>query len=263
MESIRKLWAGPMVGEFGWMLFCWQGILRKIAKNYSKVYVAGRPGHNVIYEDFAEYIPIETIGDETSGMRNCDYKYQDEHKKYDVDDVILPETYLTHYNPRKEDNSRFLNTKQEFIKYGKQIATGISLLVHARYTNKWKSSYRNWSKEKWDVLTNELVKQGYQIGAIGKTGQAYLPEGCWNLMDIDLRTLTNYMRSTKIIIGPSSGPMHLAALCDLKRVVWGMPELEKTYKYHWNPFNVTAEFIEGWSPGVDNVLIAVDKLLKT
>lgn len=258
---MKNLWAGPMVGEFGWSLFCWQGILRHMAKKYNKVYVAGRPGHDVIYEDFAEYIPLDGIGDETSGMRNRDYIYNNEHENYPVHDVILPETYLTHYNPRNENNSRFLNTKQEFIKYGK-AKYQVEILIHARETSKWGSGYRNWNRQKWDKLTEKL--KGHKLTAIGKSSQVYIPKGCMDYTDINLRSLTNVMASAKLIIGPSSGPMHLAALCDLPRVTWGIPELEKTYKYHWNPFKVSVNYIcsKNWDPSVNNVLNSVDNILK-
>ncbi len=35
----KLLLAGPWVGEFGWELFCWQGHLRRISKNYNKTIV--------------------------------------------------------------------------------------------------------------------------------------------------------------------------------------------------------------------------------
>ena len=38
MSTTHKiLLAGPWVGEFGWELFCWQGFLRKLSKQYDKV----------------------------------------------------------------------------------------------------------------------------------------------------------------------------------------------------------------------------------
>lgn len=258
---MRNLFA-VNVGEFGWELFCWQGILRHMAKDYDKVFVAGRPGHQVMYEDFAEYVPLDGIGNETSGMRNRDYTYNNEHENYPVQDVIMPETYLTHYNPRKKDNSRFLNTKQEFVKYGEDKYRA-DILIHARDTNKWGSDYRNWSREKWDELTEKL--ESYRLIAIGKSDQAYIPNGCMDYTDINLRSLTNVMASAKVIIGPSSGPMHLAALCDLPRVTWGMPELKVTYEKHWNPFGVYVNYIEdiNWNPSVDKVLVSVKNVLKT
>lgn len=261
---MKKLWAA-CVSEFGWELFCWQGIIRtmheKYGGEYDKIYAAGRPGHGVIYEDFAEYIPLKGIGNETSGMRNRDYTYNSEHEKYDVQDVILPETYLTHYNPRNEDNSRFLSTPQKFIHYGEN-KYDVDIVVHARDTDKWGSSDRNWTRERWDELTKKL--KGRKLMAIGKTGQAYIPEGCNDYLDINLRTLTNIMASAKVIVGPSSGPMHLAALCGLPRVTWGFSQLEKTYKKHWNPFGVNVNFIpdKTWNPSVEIVLNNVNNMLK-
>lgn len=262
-----KVMFGYFVGEFGWELLCWQGILRLMHKKYGgdfdKIYIAGRFGHDMIYSDFAEYVPMKGIGSETSGMRNKDYTFIPLHKKYnDVTHVLPPESYLTHYNPRNRNNVKFLNTKQKFIKYGIRKKTNIRILVHARYTDKWQSGSRNWGKVMWDELIDSLIKQGYIVGAIGIKSQAYKPKGTKDLMNIELKYLVDYMRSADSVIGSSSGPMHLAALTDTPRVVWGMPELEKTYKEHWNPFNVPVEFISTWDPSVENVLKSVNKLLK-
>ena len=59
---MNKLFAGPFVGEFGWELFCWQGILRKYTEvnNFEKVIISGRSSTKFLYEDFYdEYIVYE------------------------------------------------------------------------------------------------------------------------------------------------------------------------------------------------------------
>lgn len=257
MKNLFAYW----VGEFGWELFCWQGILRYMSDKYNKIYVAGRPGHGVIYEDFADYIPLSGIGFETSGCRNKNYTYTKEHLNYDIDEVFPPGTYLTHYYP-PGDNTKYINTKQTFIKYGQKIDSEFDVIIHARFSDKWNSSYRNWDLTKWDKLCEYINSKGLNIGAIGITGQAYLPKNAYDLFDLPLKDITNYLKSSLFIIGPSSGPMHLAALCDTKIITWGEPNLQKTYTKEWNPFGVPVQFTEGWNPDINMIEKNVDKMLK-
>ena len=70
------LLAGPWVGEFGWELFCWQGIVRSISKDFDKTIVIGRPGHGTIYEDFCDdFIEFDPASYHTDGWRCMDMRW--------------------------------------------------------------------------------------------------------------------------------------------------------------------------------------------
>ena len=58
LSNKRKLFAGPWIGEFGWELFCWHGVIRKIKKKYPylEIVCGTRPGRDFLYEDFAEIV---------------------------------------------------------------------------------------------------------------------------------------------------------------------------------------------------------------
>ena len=67
----KILLAGPWIGEFGWELFCWQGFVRKLSKNYDKTIVIGRPTNELLYSDFAdEYIKFDPESFKTDAW-NC------------------------------------------------------------------------------------------------------------------------------------------------------------------------------------------------
>ena len=55
----KILVAGPWIGEFGWELFGWQGYIRAISKNYVRTICISRPGHGVLYTDFAEFVAFD------------------------------------------------------------------------------------------------------------------------------------------------------------------------------------------------------------
>jgi len=74
------------------------------------------------------------------------------------------------------------------------------------------------------------------------------------------------MASSYVMVGPSSGPIHFAALCGLPQVTWvGKPvgpRGVRRYTQHWNPFKVPVRVLydSKWNPSVDTVLDNVDGL---
>jgi len=73
MGNLNILLAGPWVGEFGWELFCWQGYIRKLSKNYNKTYIITRKGNEFLYEDFIDgYFNYDPIKNKILNAWNCD-----------------------------------------------------------------------------------------------------------------------------------------------------------------------------------------------
>lgn len=254
MSRKRELFA-EFTGEMGWELFCFQGVLRRIAKNYDRVVVASRQGHDLLYSDFfSKFVPLNNVGSETSGARCLDYKYDNLHEKYvgKNADVIEPGQALARYSPSNPQLWR--KVKQDFISYGQEMKTYIDFLIHPRMTDKCGSGERNWSREKWDILVGRL-KQAFPelvIATVGTSGGSYRPKQTIDLRDISLKDLANYMRSTEFIVGPSSGPIHFASLCHQKQIVWSSSRNRIKYLKDWNPFGVEVEFLEeGWDPDIN------------
>ena len=69
------------------------------------------------------------------------------------------------------------------------------------------------------------------------------------------------MNNSKIIVGPSSGPMHLATLSGLKHLVWTTDFNISRYTKDWNPFNtdVTLYTEEGWNPSPIKIKELIEK----
>jgi hypothetical protein len=57
------------------------------------------------------------------------------------------------------------------------------------------------------------------------------------------------------MVGPSSGPMHLASLSGTRHLVWSSPHNRNRYLDAWNPFKTPVYFYakEDWNPKVDNI----------
>ncbi len=243
------------VSEFGWELFCFQGVLRRMAKDYDRVIVASREGHDLLYQDFiCKFVPLRNVGTETSGARCLDYRYNNLHERYVGKEakVIKPGTALANYVPSNPQSWR--QVKQSFIAYGHQMDTYIDFLIHPRMTDKCNSGERNWSREKWDILVGRLKENypGLVIATVGTSKGSYRPPQTIDLRDISLKDLANYMRSTEFILGPSSGPMHFASLCQQKQIVWSSGRNKIKYLKDWNPFDTEVEFLEeGWDPDIE------------
>lgn len=239
--------AAPFRGEFGWQLMKWQGFLRKAQP--SIIYC--ERGYKYLYEDITRpVIEVEPIPNKKNKWRAID------HTPPERFGLIPCKTICEH-----------AALKQRFIKYGiKGLEKGYDILIHARATQ---FAPRNWPEEKWNVLLHSL--NGYKIGAIGRSRTALSFKACDDLRDIPLRKLANIMAESKVLIGPSSGPHHFAALCGLPSIIWtdqrkwNIGGIKTTnwnrYKKHWNPFNtpVTVMDTVNWQPSIAQVINALEK----
>ena len=256
------LTAGPWTGEFGWELFCWQGALRHLALTYDKVIIASRPGHKLLYKDFChKYIPC------AADMNLCSAQ----HNYAEVRKNVFRGIKSTHHlNPKK------MVGKQLFIKYGKQCndlkydvvmhareiqkKDGNSRWGHERFTAK---VARNWDRDKWSLLTDQLVAEGLRVCCIGHPSAAFVMKKADNLTGISLRRLADVLASSRLTIGPSSGPMHFASLCGCPHYVWTAPRNKQRYQELWNPHHtpVKLHIDKSWNPDVNVIFKGVKEYL--
>ena len=277
----ESLFAGPFVGEFGHELFCWQGVLRAMAPNYSLVTIVCTPGKEALYEDFADellsYDPQQYIpnGAFNRGITK-DYPapptgFKGRH--------LGPNQPLTDYLKRnglyRYCPVKPAYKKQNFIKLGASSkALGYDYIIHARFANRAGArprraypnekanlkaqSKRNWAAEKWTEVVSQLPGTKASVG----TQEAALHvSGTEDLRDLNLRELCNILNSSGMILGPSSGPLHLATLCGLPQLVWsGEPGNKKRYQKDWNPHNTPTFYLDKptWDPLPTEVLRAIE-----
>lgn len=238
------LLAGPFLGEFGWELFCWQGRLRRLAKQYQHTYVLCRQGHETLYSDFAtvnQYPSGESEGYRCHGI-----------------DVIPANTCLAYYDWKWRGNTARLQQanflEQDFVRLGAgDCPRQFDVLIHAR-ARSWRSRH-NWPAQHWHQYVRRLVADGLTVGHIGRTGSAedLTDAGSTSVMDIPLAQLAVQLRSgTRLLVGTSSGPMHLASLCGCPHLVLSDDRNYQRYQTDWNPFDTRVYFSNGgWQPTVD------------
>ena len=245
----KVLLAGPWVGEFGYELCQWQGFIRKMSRDYDKTIVASRPGHEVLYSDFcSEYIPYE-INIEDCNKWKSDVKYDGS--------IFDGVDFSKHVKPQKMEG------KQEYFKYGTfSEYCRYDLVIHARDFKNVKGR-RNWPVEKWSEFIRKFRdKYGdLKVCSIGISSSSACVETTDDNRDLPLSEVVDILHSSKLTIGPSSGPMHLASLCGCPHLVWAEYNLVyERYAKSWNPFNTKAILHpkEGCNPSVNSILNLID-----
>lgn len=253
---MKVLIAGSDAGiEFGWLLMKWIPKLRYLKDKYDKVFVVTRVENMFLYQDFAEpiheYTKLNNIKDRWR-YQGLDIDYINPHKEFFRDDNKYPCKHL---------NYKMVNSKYQNV-----------ILIHPRKKN----DSREWSAEKWKELIQKLAQINIECWTIGEkkyTYDVYEYGSSRDYRDMFLKSLVYLLNQSKLIVGPSSGPMHLASLCGCSHLVWTDDKVwdlghkkgtnRERYEKEWNPFNTKVTVIDqyGWDPPVDVVFENIKKVL--
>ena len=90
--------------------------------------------------------------------------------------------------------------------------------------------------------------------------------GTHDLRGLALHQVMNILASSRVLMGPPSGPIHLGALCGIPYVCWQLHDKQKN-GYHrltkgWNPFDVMVDILVGtWQPDPREVWKATQQML--
>ena len=110
------------------------------------------------------------------------------------------------------------------------------------------------------------------MGSIGLRSETLDLQNVQEFREQGLDRLMNIMASAQIVVGPSSGPMHLASLCGTPHLVWTDRRtyaMRKTsrekYETWWNPFHTPVTILddEGFDVDVQRVLGEVKRAVET
>jgi len=264
----NKLFIGPFIGEFGHELFSWQAYMREYAKTFDHVVVASRKEYKFLYEDFCdEFIAVDpktfnaasysVLENEAEAKKLCTklHSQYNINKKYTVISPNIDSEAVT--------VKKISKMTPTYVSYGNEDESlAYDILIHPRnfgeFTNHKqadKKKSRDWSLDKWFKLVSRFNKRGFKVGCIGLSSAAFYVEGTDDLRDLPLKELADVLRSSKCILGPSSGPLHFATLCECPQIVWSHPRNRKRYLTEWNPFDVKVVFHDkdSWNPSVIKV----------
>ena len=274
-KKITTLFASPWIGEFGWELMCWSGFLRRLSKQYDRMIVVCRTGHDLLYQDFVDIndiIHYDPKCEETNmWMNEKEPNHFNFHQYYTSNlqnvTVIQNNKYQMLWWLSEKWNAR-----QDFIPFDFQ-GVGFDVLLIVRDTAKCNTAYRNWPHIHATQFVNRMTEQGLIVACIGKSDSAAHIQGTVDLRDLPLNKLAQVMAASRVIVGPQSGPIHFATLCKLPQVCWQTkPEHASRTKLCWNPFNVPVITMPNnisywknrvmWLPSVQVIVDATLKMIK-
>jgi hypothetical protein len=227
MGTGKKLILPEWTGELGWEVMSWVPLCRRMAQGYDQVMATSFEGMQALYADFATEFRVNN-----SNGRSLDYP-----KQYRHDGI-----YYRYGDAKKAD-------------YAPDI------LIHARGIRRKSSiNYRQWPE-----LVKMINALGMSCAFIGSKNDYHQP-GYLDLRGIALQRLMDTISASRVVIGVSSGIMHLAAACGANLVVWGDDRtyfgetLEKRYKMTWNPFEVRVGWITAsdWQPEPEIIIKKIE-----
>lgn len=257
---MRLLTCGPYAGEFGYELMAWQAHCREMAQGYDRVIVGCREASAPLYDDFTSEFRFVPHSLETCCHRT----------KVNLQPVQSEFSAL-----HRQHGGKWLQPRPrrggKFIKYGTCMDQWAGLVVlHARDTPKTlfgrSSLLRNWPREKWEDLLGRFP--GVPFVAIGLPGEAYCPPPAADARGTELGVVMDLLASCRLMIGPQSGPTHLAALCGCRHLVWtkrdqgprGLLNEDRLRKV-WNPLRTPVTIVDGFDASVESVEGALRNLL--
>ena len=262
---MKTLISGPWVGEVGWELFAWNGYVRALSRNYDKTIIIARPSSKHLYEDFCtQFISFEPVGGLADSFFMHDHNILESAKRCIIENNIkldkntslfLPKRIGVPPHPHYEQGVVLGSgvVKPEYKSFGTLGETeGYDFIFHIRDRALRKED--NWCMENWQEL-RRLLGTDKSIACIGtKRESACLPDTA-DLRGIEMSSLVNILKNSGAAFGPSSGPMHLASLCELPHVVWSIPDNKARYEENWNPLRTRVLFTSeyDWHPSPGHI----------
>ena len=242
------------------------------AQWYKNVVAACEEPFGYLFEDFADKIHLYPV---RTGLKDR-WLYNDKPPKVPKG-ISSKYRYVRIYTPTED---RCKNRKAIWFKYGQELPENTysnAVLFHARnlpqswhYDKRIVRGSRNWPNKKWEKLSAALMYET-KISIGSKEGAMHIG-GTIDYRGLPLSNLCMLMANAKMLVGPSSGPHHLNALCGGRSVAWTHAHKErslngKTNKWRlkqgWNPFKSPVKVLDkwGWDVPVDVVLGAVKEYL--
>jgi hypothetical protein len=278
---VRKaLVADVCVSELGWELMAWQGHVHYLAQAVDYVAVCSSDYLLPLYAGFCH----KFIGHRIHGVRDCHNMKNITNvnaqamAQNDVEDTIgelAAEGYqVTRIKPR--DWNRY-EDQQLYVPKGDmdramERCQVYDVVIHARNrTNKTEFTGSNYPASGWAAVAASLHKRGLKICCIGTKEQAMEVPYADDMRGMDFGELMDLIAAARVVVGPSSGPMHLASLCRTPHVTWShmrkAPSMgcnnRERYERVWNPFDTPVRFIPYITPDPAVVYGEIAEILAT
>jgi len=256
---MSSIWAAPFLGEFGWECSVWSPWLRYQQDRLQlPMTVVCEEGKALLYSDFAEVVEQEP----SVMIRDCQHALTPRGGKLVKEDY---ENYVTKAAGGAQKCITPIDLSVSWAggppapryhvykSYKVKPVHVPTIAIHAR---DHQHGDRNWPLRKWDELL-EQVGIGWHVTVIGSKDGAMMPADprCDDWRGVPLERLAELLSNACCIVGPSSGPLAFAMLCELPVVWWsGHAKNGPRFDSVWNPFDVPVTHVApNWNPTVDQV----------
>lgn len=255
---MKKLYAGPWVGEFGWEIASWNPSIRHIAKDYDHVTVETQPGSEYLYE-FADEIIVNPHLPNSFDMYKGKTSKPAFRPSADTKSIGPMWFWRTHGKFEFRAVQGIVAASQIHPKEWRKLGTEepkhvADVLCAFRGPKRFKNKVvheKEYPKDQCIELVERLLDAGYSVACYGGTDNLYV-DGTIDIRGMELSELCGALTAAKVAVGPSSGTLHLASVCGTPHVTWygrGGVVSMKRYISHWNPFNTPVTFIDVPPPG--------------
>ena len=264
----------PFLGEFGWLVAMWVPWLRHIRKDLHRgapeFIVLCEPGQEFLFEDFATEVRALDLK-VTVTRRDCQNAWlrdqgpvRAEHyvdivqricgrtpKSQIITPAALPVAWPKGECPRLKRAEHFRYVEHD-------DSTSWQIAMHVRH-HAGKQEERNWPRENAEDVVATLSQSGYEVSAVGHPDHSICPLGPSDQRTDDVRVTCGVFAKSILVMGPSSGPLHLANYCDTPALWWSknVKDVDR-YGSHWNPFGLqNLRVKDSWRPSADDIIHAL------
>ena len=260
---MKLLLAGNDSIEFGWMVSCWIPAVRKHSRSFDKTVIVCRTGHEYLYEDFAD----EFVNHDPPG--NSDRWLLNGRRPKIPQKILAAYPTATVCEPCEKNCTRW---PREYFKYGYgQTDEKYDIVIHARAMTKYHQGDWNYPLEWYTKIIKELGVDSWKCASIGSpTGAHHVPRTN-DLRGESLERVCRALANSKVLVGSSSGPMHLGSLCGCPHVVITDRSYQeaikatnrKRYTSLWNPFGTECVVLDrhNWKTPPHKVAKAIGEYL--
>jgi len=265
---MKILVAGPYIGELGFEIGNWVPYLASIRNEYDSIVIFARNGHKDLYPFADKFIGFD-FGLET---KHCDKNWMMKPFPEEVSKYTVLEKQVKNYalSLKKHKVSLLLSDqhirKSEFIEripivlngsQEKMVEWEQKLPLGLKAVFVIRSYARGASKNTDPKLLNQIIyelKNKIGIDCI-LVGQEELPFKCEARIEcVDLLNQTSISdliaiyNLSSIVVGASTGTIHLAAACGTPHVTWitwvgDVPAIQNRYETKWNLNRVPMKYI--------------------
>lgn len=267
---MRVLIVGPFLGELGWELFSWQPYVRGlfIQNGFDKCVVYGKSGRDSLY-NFAEYHPINVVEEESE----CNFIHNFEQHRTELEKLsngIIEENkkvyegfqFFWFNNLSKLNDVMYMAGRPNLIESIKGQENRIQLVTDGRkqiclcVRNRQLSDFRNWDFDNWYSLMEKLQDE-YNVCVIGEINEEgwKVPEGVIDLTNqTTINDCVDIFSQMDLVVGGSTGLMHLASRMGKSHLVWGVPKNKLRYgETNWFGADYKVFTDKAWMPDVEDI----------